>query len=437
MNGFVQHIKEGGPGWLQGAMTLGGGSAITSLSIGAMFGFEFLWVQPVAMIIGCIMLFALAHQTLSTGERPFVAMKSHLSPTLAWLWAIAALGSSLIWGFSHYPLSAGMLEEAIEVTSGFELKGHGEELSRELYLFALAIFVWAICATTVWHYGKDSQAVRLFEHGIKILSALIIVSFAWVVISASLNNGVDWSAVFQGFIPHSLPDDALGVTTMMAALGTAVGINMTFIYGYTILRRNWGPNERSLARWDIVLGLVLPYLLVTGLISIAAAISLYDGESPIQNRLAPAQAGAMFAEAGLGDLIGRLVFPLGVLGMAAGSLIMHMLTCGAAAMEMFDLEEGSLQYRLACLIPTPAILGVFLWSVMGSYVILPTSAFCGFLLPIAYIGWLILNNKKDYLGDNMPTGTRAIAYNAAMVTCVLVVLASVTYSTLVGLSMLS
>ena len=437
MNGFVQHIKEGGPGWLQGAMTLGGGSAITSLSIGAMFGFEFLWVQPVAMIIGCIMLFALAHQTLSTGERPFVAMKSHLSPTLAWLWAIAALGSSLIWGFSHYPLSAGMLEEAIEVTSGFQLKGHGEELSRELYLFALAIFVWAICATTVWHYGKDSQAVRLFEHGIKILSALIIVSFAWVVISASLNNGVDWSAVFQGFIPHSLPDDALGVTTMMAALGTAVGINMTFIYGYTILRRNWGPNERSLARWDIVLGLVLPYLLVTGLISIAAAISLYDGESPIQNRLAPAQAGAMFAEAGLGNLIGRLVFPLGVLGMAAGSLIMHMLTCGAAAMEMFDLEEGSLQYRLACLIPTPAILGVFLWSVMGSYVILPTSAFCGFLLPIAYVGWLILNNKKDYLGDNMPTGTRAIAYNAAMVMCVVVVLASVTYSTLVGLSMLS
>ena len=116
---------------------------------------------------------------------------------------------------------------------------------------------------------------------------------------------------------------------------------------------------------------------------------------------------------------------------------MHMLTCGAAAMEMFDLEEGSLQYRLACLIPTPAILGVFLWSVMGSYVILPTSAFCGFLLPIAYIGWLILNNKKDYLGDNMPTGTRAIAYNSAMVMCVVVVLASVTYSTLVGLSMLS
>ena len=436
MSSFVRNIKEGGPGWLQGAMTLGGGSAITSLSIGAMFGYEFLWVQPVAMIIGCIMLFALAHQTLSTGERPFVAMKTHLSPALAWLWAIAALGSSIIWGFSHYPLSAGMLEEAIQVTSGFDLKDDGEELNRELYLFALAILVWTICATTVWHYGKGLRTVRLFEHGIKILSTLIIVSFAWVVISASMNNGVNWSAVLWGFIPHSLPDDALRVTTMMAALGTAVGINMTFIYGYTMLRRNWGPAERSLARWDIVLGLVLPYLLVTGLISIAAAVSLYDGESPIQNRLAPAQAGAMFAEAGLGDVIGRLVFPLGVLGMAAGSLVMHMLTCGAAAMEMFDLEEGSLKYRLACLSPTPAVLGVFLWSVMGPYVILPTSAFCGFLLPIAYVGWLSLNNRKDYLGDDMPTGNRAVFYNTAMVLCVVTVLASVIYSTLVGLGIL-
>ena len=85
MSNLVDRIREGGPGWLQGAMTLGGGSAITSLSIGAMFGYEYLWVQPVAMIIGCIMLFALAHQTLSTGERPLPPCEM-FSPSVAWLW---------------------------------------------------------------------------------------------------------------------------------------------------------------------------------------------------------------------------------------------------------------------------------------------------------------------------------------------------------------
>ena len=70
------------------------------------------------MLIGCIMLFALSHQTLSTGNKPFAAMRDHVHPSLAWLWAIAALASSIIWGFSHYPLSAGMLEEILTVGAG-------------------------------------------------------------------------------------------------------------------------------------------------------------------------------------------------------------------------------------------------------------------------------------------------------------------------------
>lgn len=433
MSSIWQNIRAGGPGWLQGAMTLGGGSAITSLTLGTVFGYEFLWVQPVAMVIGCVMLFALSHQTLSTGEAPFQAMRRHVSVPLAWLWAIAAMASSIIWGFSHYPLSAGMLEEAISVVSGVHFKAEAETTQREAYLFVLAVLVWAVCAYTVWHYSRGGRAVRLFENGIKILSTVVIVSFAWVVLQAGLNGQINWAAMLWGLVPHSLPDDAFGVTTLMAALGTAVGINMTFVYGYTLLNRGWGRDERTLSRYDIVLGLVVPYLLVTTLISLAAAGSLHDAQGTLQARLSPQQAGAMFAAAGLGDFAGRLVFPLGVLGMAVGSLVMHMLTCGAAAREMFGFAEDSLAYRLSCLLPTPAVLGVFLWTSMGPYVILPTSAICGFLLPIAYIGWLVLNNRPEYLGDAMPTGSRRAAYNGAMLLCIVTVLASVTYSTGVGL----
>ncbi|MGI9283803.1 MAG: hypothetical protein ACR2P1_00270, partial [Pseudomonadales bacterium] len=77
------YLSLSGPGWLQGAMTLGGGSAIASLTIGGVYGYELLWVQPVAMLIGCIMLFALSHQTLSTGVKPFAAMRDYVHPTLA------------------------------------------------------------------------------------------------------------------------------------------------------------------------------------------------------------------------------------------------------------------------------------------------------------------------------------------------------------------
>jgi len=422
------YVRLSGPGWLQGAMTLGGGSAITSLTIGAVYGYELLWVQPLSMLIGCVMLFALSHQTLSTGEKPFAAMRDHVHPSLAWLWAIAALASSIIWGFSHYPLSAGMLEEVVAVSTGFDLR-EGAGMAREMYLFALAVLVWMVCAYTAWHYGAGGRAVTIFETAIKLLSTMIVLAFLWVVITATANGQVDWGQVLAGYIPRSLPADDAGVTTIMAALGTAVGINMTFIYGYTLLDRGWGKDHRELSRWDIVMGLVIPYVLVTGLISIAAAGAFHGSELSIQGKLSPAHAGAMFSEAGMGPVTGRLVFAVGILGMAVGSLVMHMLCCGAAAGAMFNWEPHSTKYRLALLLPTPAVLGVFLWSTMGAYVILPTSAICGFLLPIAYLGWLFLNNSHDYLGDDRPEGNRRLLYNLAMVLCIATVLASVVYST--------
>lgn len=428
------YLRLSGPGWLQGAMTLGGGSAITSLTIGGVYGYELLWVQPLSMLIGCIMLFALSHQTLSTGKKPFEAMRDHVHPSLAWLWAISALASSIIWGFSHYPLSAGMLEEIVTVSTGFSLV-ESEGLGRELYLFLLAVLVWALCAYTAWHYGAGGRAVKVFETVIKWLSGMIIIAFAWVVISATANGKVDWAAVMAGYVPGNLPTDAAGVTTIMAALGTAVGINMTFVYGYTLLERGWGRDHRELSRYDMVMGLVIPYVLVTGLISIAAAGAFYGSDMSIEGKLSPAMAGEMFSAVGLGPVTGRLIFATGILGMAIGSLVMHMLCCGAAAGAMFNWQPHSRNYRLALLLPTPAVLGVFLWSTMGAYVVLPTSAICGLLLPIAYVGWLFLNNQKDYLGEDCPTGRRAIIFNGAMILCIATVLASVCYSTAVSLNL--
>jgi hypothetical protein len=413
-------------------MTLGGGSAITSLTIGGVYGYELLWVQPLSMAIGAIMLFALSHQTLSSGIRPFEAMRRFVHPALAWAWALAALASSVIWGFSHYPLAAGMLEEIIHVATGFAL-AERSGLARELGLLALALLVWGVCAYTAWHYGRGGRAVFWFENAVKLLTAGIIASFSWVVVDASAAGRIDWAAVLWGFIPHSLPSDTAGVTTLMAALGTAVGINMTFVYGYTLLQRGWGRAHRELSRYDIVVGLVVPYVLVTSLISIAAAGALYGGDLDIRGKLSPAEAARMFVEVGMGPVTGRLVFACGVLGMAAGSLVMHMLCCGSAAAELFGWEHGSPQYRRALLIPTPAVLGVFVWSTLGAYVILPTSAICGFLLPIAYAGWLVLNNRRSYLGDACPSGARAVVFNLAMGLCVAVVLASAGYSTAVAL----
>ena len=90
------YSKMTGPGYLQSALTLGGGSAVASLFAGSYIQYGLLWVQPVAMILGVIMLAAISHQTLSTGARPFSTIKIIFHPALAWIWAFGALAVTII-----------------------------------------------------------------------------------------------------------------------------------------------------------------------------------------------------------------------------------------------------------------------------------------------------------------------------------------------------
>ena len=46
------YARLSGPGWLQGAITLGGGSLAGALYLGILFGPHMLWLQPLAMICG-------------------------------------------------------------------------------------------------------------------------------------------------------------------------------------------------------------------------------------------------------------------------------------------------------------------------------------------------------------------------------------------------
>jgi manganese transport protein len=59
-----------GPGWIQSALTLGSGSALASIFAGVTGQYALLWVQPLAMLLGLIMLDVISHQTLATGQRP-------------------------------------------------------------------------------------------------------------------------------------------------------------------------------------------------------------------------------------------------------------------------------------------------------------------------------------------------------------------------------
>jgi len=420
------YFAKTGPGWLQSALVLGSGSAMASLFAGAFLQYRLLWVQPLAMVLGIVMFSAMSYQTLSTGMRPFHAMKRYIHPAVAWSWAIGALLATVIWHLPQYALAAGMTDDMIKAATGWTPSSPAVQT---IVLIVIGLAVLTISTAFVWTYSSGHRGVRLYERLLKGLVWMIIVAFSVVIIRRSIDGSMQWSKLFKGFLPVYLPTDRRGVSIVMAAFSAATGINATFLFPYTLLARGWSKEHRGLSRFDLITGMLLPFCIATSLMVIATGCTIYD---PVQfasgsTKLSPVAAAAMLESAGLGVFFSRIVFGLGILGMALSSITMHMIISGFAVCEIFGIEPGSWRYRLACLIPAPAVVGVVLWKYIGSWIAIPTSAICGLMLPIAFIAFFILNNSKRYLGDDKPSGVKALAWNIAMIISICVTVASIVY----------
>ena len=393
------YLRRGGPGYLQSALTLGGGTASACILSGAAFGFELLWVAPLGMILGGIVFMAISHQTLSTGMRPFEAMRVHAGPVVAWGWAIGTVLASIVWHFAQYSLASAVLVDLAEV-AGF---------TAPRWLMGLLVLAWAV--PTAFSFGSGRKFAAAFDTLMRWMVWLIVAMFAVVAVRVGLGSHA--GEVAAGFIPHVPADngDVRANSVIIAGLATAVGINMTFLYPYTLLARGWGREHREYAKADIVYGMVLPYIVVTTLMVIVAGATLSGGFTG--KSIGPVDAAKSLGSL-LGPVWGRVFFDLGLLGMLLTTITLHMVCSGLACAEMFRLRIGSPAYRVATLLPVPGVLGSVFWGSISVWLAVPTSIIAGALLPLAYIGFIKLQTSRAYLGDDRPRGPLAVAWLVAM-----------------------
>jgi len=420
------YLARTGPGWLQSALILGSGSAMASLFAGAYLEYRLLWVQPLAIILGIVMFSAMSYQTLSTGIRPFYAMKHYLHPVIGWSWAIGALLATMIWHLPQYALAAGMTDDMIKAVTGWTPSSGA---AQTVLLVGIGLAVLAVSTAVVWTYSSGHKGIRLYERILKGFVWMIVLAFTIVIVRRAMDGGVQWGKLFKGFLPLYVPTDRRGVSIVMAAFSASTGINATFLFPYTLLARGWGKEHRGLSRFDLITGMLLPFCIATSLMVIATACTIYD---PLQfasgsTSLSPVKAAAMFQSAGLSMFFSRIVFGLGILGMAMSSITMQMIISGFAVCEIFGIEPGNWRYRLACLIPAPGVVGVVLWKYIGPWIAIPTSAICGLMLPIAFVAFFILNNSTRYLGKDKPSGAKALIWNVAMIVSIGAAFASIVY----------
>jgi len=410
-----------GPGWMQSALTLGSGSAAASLFAGAYLGYSLLWLQPVAMLLGVIMLSAVAYQTLATNARPLDALNKHVHPAVGWSWAIASLAATVIWHFPQYALAGGMGQDMIKAVAGSDLG---------VKPIHIGLIILVLCTWITWSYGSSARGVRIYERLIKYMVWLIIGSFVLVIAAQTVRGRIEWGKVLLGVVRFRIPasNDPRGVSVLMAGFSAAVGINMTFLFPYTLLARGWGKEHQGLARFDLFSGMLVPFAIVTTLMIVATASTIHGTEYvPAQGRfMSPVNAAHVF-EPVIGLFFARVVFAVGILGMALSSITLHMLVSAFAFCEIFKLEPTGWRYKVGSLIPAVGVLGTVYWNQLQMWIAIPTSAVCGLLLPIAYIGFFILNNKKSYLGDAKPKGKIAWLWNTAMLIAICASISSSSY----------
>lgn len=291
------YTKLSGPGWLQSAITLGGGSLASSLYLGILAGYGMLWLQPCAMILGIIMLSCIAFVTLSTGERPFHAINNHINPVLGWAWAIASLVANMVWSLPQFSLANGVIQQNLAPNL----------LGGNVGTWVNCILILIVTVGITWSYGNGSRGIKIYEMILKLMVAMIILSFIGVVIKMSFSeNGLPWSQIIGGFVPdlsrmnspsagfvpllEATPEGARGFWTdfivakqrdvMISAAATAVGINMTFLLGYSLLAKGWDKDFRGLTIFDLSTGMFIPFVLATSCVVIATANQFHLQPAP-------------------------------------------------------------------------------------------------------------------------------------------------------------
>ena len=290
---FGAYLRLSGPGWLQSAITLGGGSLLGALYLGMAGGYSLLWVQVLAIFCGVVMLSAISYVTLSTGMRPYAAMNEYVNPVLGVAWLTATILANMIYILPQFSLAYDALHTNL-------LPGtvDGSTQSQWIVSTIIAVLAFAIVCLSF----RPGAMHKAFDILLKLIVAAIVVCFVAAVVQLFAQGAVDWN-ILWGFVPdlnqlttpapklseilqsenisdssREFWDKALvsyKQKNMIGSAAAAVGINMTFLLPYSMLARGWDKTFRGLARWDLVTGMAIPFVVVTSCIVITTAYGFH------------------------------------------------------------------------------------------------------------------------------------------------------------------
>jgi len=378
-----------GPGVLLFATTVGAGDLLTSSLAGSEAGLAVLWAVPAGVLLKFTLSEGIARWQMATGATLLEGWISRLGAWIQWIFLVYLLLFTFVVG--------GALTTACGVAgTGFFQIGDLDTSKRiwgVLHSMAGLLLVW-------W------GSFRVFE---LFMTGCVAVMFLAIVLTAIL-TGPDWTAVAQGLLP-SIP--ASGPGWVLGVLGGIGGTLSLLAYGYWIREENRsGADGLRACRFDLTLSHIGIALFGMSVVIIGSRMRLDTQGGDLALVL------ARQLEAALGPA-GRWIFLLGFWGTVFSSILGVWQSLPYLFVDFLRLRRGqpqttllreSLAYRCYLIgIATIPLVWLFrpvqqiqlFFGVLGSL-----------FLPLLSLTLLILNNRRQWVGDRFRSG---LLVNAVLV----------------------
>jgi manganese transport protein len=380
---FWGHLQLSGPGFMDSALTLGAGTLTAAMLSGAIFGYRTLWLIWVSMGLGLFMMAVMARFTCRGGFRVIQIQNRYHGWVVGSLMTglIGTAAVAIIFNYGQYSLGTHLIESLTPML--------GFHFPRKInWIVYMATTSWLILS-----YGRRGRkGIALVESFMKLSIGLMLLCFG----ACLLIVGVNWSAFFKGLFIPWLPSGVAGLDLFVATSAAAIGVMDWVLFHYAGLARGWGKKHESQARFDISVGLFLPFVVVNFLVMGVFAATLHkQGFHP---ETAPELAQALTPL--LGPTWSQVLFYVGFLAVPITTTVGMSLACAMAIHEALGWrpDTNSWRWRLCALLPQIGFLAV--WYPRPIWLVIAIGAFLSLTNNIVGWSFYLLFNDRRVLGES-------------------------------------
>ena len=325
-------ISTFGPAWVISAVAAGPGTTLSVAKAGGTYGYDFLWVVLLSVVLAFVCQYMAAKTALIGGKGIVSIVEEKWGTPLAWFVAIDAL--AVIW-----LCNVVLLKILVSVTQ---------------FVTGWTTPLWGVFFAAVFYGLVGYGGYKIIEMICKGIVSLLVISFIATLFIAKPDLG----AALGGLVPDLSHFGKAEILIMTAIMGGSIHVTILSMQTYTVHEKGWTASDMKLALTDTAVSLLGAFGLYCTAIYLTGACVLNPEGIQVKNLFEMANA--------ITPLLGTYAHGFFCLGIWCAVFSTIMPTFIAASYVLgdkmkWDLKPGDKTYRLiilaGCLIALP---GAFL-----------------------------------------------------------------------------